>query len=81
MHTQKKIPIERIYSTRHHKGCVDTFPSAAGIPSSWAACSALPALVAHAVISHAQPFKNPSAQLVQNCQYNVHSHLNPDHVN
>lgn len=57
-HTEK-IPREGIYSTRHHKDCVDTFPSAVGIPSSWAACSALPALVAHTAILHAQRFENP----------------------
>lgn len=49
-HTEK-IP-------RHHKDCIDTLPSAVGISSSWAACFALPALVAHAAVLHAHRFNN-----------------------
>lgn len=74
MHTKKKkIPGEGIYSIRHHKDCIDTFPNAVGIPPSWAVCSALPALVAHAAISYAQPFKNPlcitSTELPVQCTF------------
>lgn len=78
---KKKKPGEGIYSIRHHIDCIDTFPSALEyLPAG------LPALLCQhwwlTLLFHTHSLsRTPSAQLVQNCQDNVHSHLNPDHVN